>query len=53
MIKEKQRFCKNYFYLVKEWFYYENIDGIVDDSPLEANRAIVIYFCNREWTHEF
>ena len=51
--KEKQRCCKNSFYLVEEWFYSANIDGIVDDSLLEANRAIVIYFRNREWTHEF
>ena len=51
--KEKQRCCKNSFYLVEEWFYSTNIDGIVDDSLLEANRAIVIYSRNREWTHEF
>ena len=51
--KVKQPGCKNSFYLVEEWFYSENIDGIVDDSLLEANHAIVIYFCNREWTHEF
>ena len=51
--KEKQRCCKKSFYLVEEWFYSANIDGIVDDSLLEANRAIVIYFRNREWTHEF
>ena len=51
--KEKQRGCKNSFYLVEEWFYYANIYGIVDDPLLEANHAIVIYFCNREWTHEF
>ena len=51
--KEKQRCCKNSFYLVKESFYSPNVDGIVNDSFLEANRAIVIYFCNREWTHEF
>ena len=51
--KEKERCCINSFYLVEEWFYSANIDGIVYDSFLEANRAIVIYFCNREWTHEF
>ena len=39
--------------LVEEWFHFANIGGIIDDSLLEANRAIVIYFCNREWTHEF
>ena len=50
--KEKQRCCKKSFYLVEEWFYSENIDGIVDDSLLEANRAIVIYLRNVEWTHE-
>ena len=32
--------------LVKEWFYSANIDGIIDDSILEANRAIVIYLRN-------
>ena len=47
--KEKQRCCKNYFYLVEEWFYPANIDGIVDDSLLEANRAIVIYLRNGEF----
>ena len=41
--KEKQCCCKNSFCLVEEWFYSENIGGIVDDSLLEANRAIVIY----------
>ena len=59
--KEKQRCCKNSLYLVEEFFYYivkklfysPNIDGIVDDSLLEANRAIVIYLSNGEWTHEF
>ena len=51
--KEKQRGCNFFIYLVKEWFYSVNIDGIVDDSLLEANRAIVIYFRNRELTHEF
>ena len=29
-----------------------NIVGISDYSILEANRAIVVYFCNGEWTHE-
>ena len=29
-----------------------NIGGIVDDYILEANRDIVIYFRNWEWTHE-
>ena len=38
--------------LVEEWFYYANIGGIIDDYFLEANRAIVIYFCNGEWNHE-
>ena len=51
--KEKQRCCKDSFYLVEEWFYSTNIDGIVDDSLLEANSAIVIYLRNGEWTHEF
>ena len=51
--KEKQRCCKNPFCLVEEWFYSANIGGIVDDSLLEANRAIVIYLSNGEWTHEF
>ena len=51
--KEKQCCCKNYFYLVEEWFYSANIDGIVDNSLLEVNRAIVIYLRNVEWTHEF
>ena len=39
--------------LFEEWFYYENIGGIIDDSLLEAKRAIVIYLRNGEWTHEF
>ena len=51
--KEKQRCCKKYFCLSEEWFNSANIGGIVDDSLLEANRAIVIYLCNGEWTHEF
>ena len=51
--KEKQRCCKNSFLKVEEWFYSANIDGIVDDSLLEANRAIVIYLRNGEWNHEF
>ena len=51
--KEKQLCCKNSFCLVKEWFYSANIGGIVDDYLLEANRAIVIYLRNGEWTHEF
>ena len=38
--------------LVEEWFYSANIGGIIDDSLLEANRAIVIYLRNGEWTHE-
>ena len=50
--KDKQRCCKNSLHLVEEWFYSANIGGIVDDSLLEANRAIVIYFRNREWNHE-
>ena len=50
--KEKQRCCKNYFYLVEEWFYSTNIDAIVDDFLLEANRAIIMYLRNGEWTHE-
>ena len=41
--KEKQRCSKNSFCLVEEWLYSANIGGIVDDSVLEANRAIVIY----------
>ena len=39
--------------LVEEWFNSENIGGIIDDSLLKANRAIVVYFCNGECTHEF
>ena len=50
--KEKQRCYKNSFCLVEEWFYSANIGGIVDDSLLEANCAIVIYLRNGEWTHE-
>ena len=38
--------------LVKEWFYSDNIGGIIDDSLLEENRAIVIYLRNGEWNHE-
>ena len=39
--------------LVEEWFYSANIFGIIDDSFLEANHAIVAYLCNEERTHEF
>ena len=38
--------------LVKEWFYSANIGGIIDDSHLEAVRAIVVYLRNGEWNHE-
>ena len=66
--KEKQLCRKNFFIclkrntlccensvccLVKEWFYYANICGIIDDSLFKENYAIVIYLRNREWTHEF
>ena len=51
--KEKQLLFKKYFCLVEEWFYSANIGGIVDDYLLVANRAIVIYLRNGEWTHEF
>ena len=33
--------------------YSADIGGIIDDSLLEANRAIVIYLRSVEWTHEF
>ena len=39
--------------LVEEWFYSANIGGIIDDSFLEENLAIIIYLCNGELTHEF
>ena len=39
--------------LVEELFYSADTGGIIDDSLLEANRAIVIYLRNGEWTHEF
>ena len=32
--------------------YSANIGVIIDDSFLEANRDIVIYLCNEEWTQE-
>ena len=32
-----------WYVLVEEWFYSANIGGIIDDSFLKANRAIVIY----------
>ena len=51
--KEKQRCCKNSFYLVNEWFYSANIDGIVDDSLFGSKLCHFIYFRNRECTHEF
>ena len=51
--KEKQLCCKKSFCLVEEWFYSENIGGIIDDSLCEANRVIVIYLRNGEWTYEF
>ena len=38
--------------LVEEWFYSANIGGIIDDLLLEVNRAILIYLCNGERTHE-
>ena len=40
------------YVLDEEWFYSENIGSIIDDSFVEANRAIVIHFCNGECTHE-
>ena len=42
-----------WYVLVKELFYSTNIGGIIDDSFLKANRAIGIFFCNEEGTHEF
>ena len=52
-IEKQLFFVKNLFCLVEEWFYSANIGGIIDDSLLESNRAIVIYLRNGEWTHEF
>ena len=52
VLKRKNVVVKTLFCLVEEWFYSANIGGIVDDSFLEANRAIVIYLRNGEWTHE-
>ena len=49
VLKRNNCVVKNIFifiYLVKEWFYYANIVGIIDDSLLEASRAIFIYLCN-------
>ena len=43
---------ESFYFLDKEWFYSVNIGDIIDDSLLEANRAIVVYWCNVEWTHE-
>ena len=52
-LKRNNLCCENIFFcLVEEWFYSANIGGIIDDSLLEANRAIVIYLRNGEWTHE-
>ena len=53
-LKQNNLCCENSVCcLVKEWFYSVNIGGIIDDSHLEVNRAIVIYLRNGEWTHEF
>ena len=42
-----------WYVLVEEWFYSANIDGIIGDSFLKENRAIVIYLCNEEGTRKF
>ena len=52
LVKRNNCCCKNSFCLVEEWFYSANIGGIIDNSLLEANRAIVIYLRDGEWTHE-
>ena len=53
-LKRNNLCCENSFcFLVEEWFYSANIGGINYDYLLEANRAIVIYLRNGEWTHEF
>ena len=49
VFKRNNCFCKNNFCLVEEWFYSANIGGIIDDSLLEENHAIVIYLRNGEW----
>ena len=33
-----------WYVLVEEWFYSASIGGIIDDSFLKADRAIVIFF---------
>ena len=40
-----------WYVLVEEWFYSANIGGIIDDF-FKAIRAIVIYLCDEEGTHE-
>ena len=44
---------KCWYVLVEKYFYSANVGGIIDDSFLEANCAIVIYLYNEERTHEF
>ena len=45
--KEKQLCCENSVCcLVIDWFYSENIGGIIGDYLLEVNRAIVMYLRN-------
>ena len=41
-----------WYVLVEEWFYSNNIGGIIDDYVLKANPDIVIYLCNEERTHK-
>ena len=52
-LKKKQLLLYKLFCcLVIEWFYSTNIGEVIDDSLLEANRAIVVFLHNGEWTHE-
>ena len=57
MIRGREKKIKDilrcYYVLVEEWFYSANIGGIINDYFLKDNRAIAIYLCNEEGTHEF
>ena len=41
------------YVLVEEWFYSANIGGIIGDSFLEGNCAVVVCLCDWERNHEF
>ena len=53
LLKRNNRVVKTILLFSQRMVYSANIGGIIDDSLLEAKRAIVLYLRNGEWTHEF